>query len=85
MGSWVTDAQAKDLDALLATPRVKGRPQIPTLALTMPQGSGPLRDGRNDSLFLDTLPAAPGLPHHAQNLHNQWNHERRVGNPRLAQ
>ena len=58
---------------------------IPTLALTMPQGSGPLRDGRDDSLFLDTLPAAPGLPHHAQNLHDQWNQEKRVGNPRLAQ
>ena len=24
VGSWVTDAQAKDLDALLAAPRVKG-------------------------------------------------------------
>ena len=35
---------------------------IPTLALTMPQGSGPLRDSSDDSLFLDTLPAAPALP-----------------------
>lgn len=50
VGSWVTDAQAKDLDALLAAPRVKAG-MIPTLALTMPQGSGPLRDSSVTRFF----------------------------------